>query len=49
VPLPIEAQRGKFLYLSVAPLIAEAIRRVHYNLSVSMLFDWRKKYEANSD
>ena len=49
VPLPIEAQRGKFLYLSVAPLIAESVRRVHYNLSVSMLFDWRKKYEANSD
>lgn len=49
VPIPIEAQRGKFLYLSVAPLIAESVRRVHYNLSVSMLFDWRKKYEANSD
>lgn len=48
VPIPIEAQRGKFIYLSVAPLIAEAIRRVHYNLSVSMLFDWRKKYETSS-
>lgn len=49
VPIPIEAQRGKFVYISVAPLIAEAVRRVHYNLSVSMLFDWRKKYEASSD
>ncbi len=49
IPIPIEARRGRFICLPIAPLIAEAIRRVHYNLSVSMLFDWRKKYEANSD
>lgn len=49
VPIPIEARRGKFKCLPAAQLISEAIRRVHYNLSVSMLFDWRKKYEANSD
>lgn len=39
IPIPIEAQRGKFKYISVAPLIGETVRRVHYNLSVSKLFD----------
>ena len=29
----------KFVYISVAPLIGEAIRRIHFNLSVSELFD----------
>ena len=30
---------GKIVSISVAPLIGESIRRVHYNLSVSKLFD----------
>ncbi len=40
VPLPPQAEKSeKFVCISVAPLIGEAIRRVHYNLSVSKLFD----------
>ncbi len=39
IPIPIQALNGKFVYISVAPLIGEAVRRVHYNLSVSKLFD----------
>lgn len=40
VPLPERAMKSKkFVCISVAPLIAESIRRVHFNLSVSKLFD----------
>lgn len=39
IPIPPEAQRGKFITLSVAPIIGETIRRIYYNLSVSKLFD----------
>lgn len=39
IPLPEEKQLDKIKVLSVAPLIGEAIIRVHEELSVSKLFD----------
>ncbi len=38
IPLPPEKRIEKIKIRSMAPLFAEAIRRIHYNLSVSMLF-----------
>ena len=38
IPLPPEKQHPKIKVLSVAPLLAEAIRRVHEDRSVSELF-----------
>lgn len=40
VPIPREKLSSKFKILSVAPLFAEAIRRVHENESITSLFDW---------
>src|SRR5437667_201569 len=39
IPLPPERRVDKIAVLSVAPLLAEAIRRVHEDRSVSQLFD----------
>jgi ribose-phosphate pyrophosphokinase len=39
VPLPLEKRIGKITQLSVASLLAEAIRRIYQNESVSSLFD----------
>jgi len=39
IPLPPEKRVDKITVLSVAPLLAEAIRRVHEDRSVSQLFD----------
>jgi ribose-phosphate pyrophosphokinase len=39
VPLPADKQRPKIKVLSVAPLLGEAIRRIHEGESVSALFD----------
>lgn len=39
IPLPEHKHHPKLRVLSVAPVLAEAIRRVHGNLSVSTLFD----------
>jgi ribose-phosphate pyrophosphokinase len=39
IPLPSEKQSDKITVLSVAPLLAEAIRRVNEDRSVSQLFD----------
>lgn len=39
IPLPAEKQRPKIKVLSMAPILAEAIHRVHEDLSVSTLFD----------
>ena len=39
VPLPPEKRTAKIEQLSIAPLFAEAIRRVHMERSVSNLFD----------
>jgi ribose-phosphate pyrophosphokinase len=39
IPLPQSKRHAKIRLLSVAPTLAEAIRRVHQNLSVSTLFD----------
>lgn len=39
VPLPPEKLTDKITVLSVAPLLAEAIRRIHDDRSVSQLFD----------
>jgi ribose-phosphate pyrophosphokinase len=39
IPLPIAKQDPKFKVLSVAPLLAEGIRRIHDGSSVSALFD----------
>ena len=38
IPLPPEKQIPKFTVLSVAPLLGEAIKRIHRNESVSRLF-----------
>jgi len=38
IPLPAEKRTPKIKIISVAPLLAEAIRRVHANTSVSALF-----------
>ena len=39
--IPVERQKGdrKITVLSVASLLSEAIRRIHYELSISVLFD----------
>jgi len=39
IPLPPSKRHVKIRVLSTAPILAEAIRRVHSNLSVSTLFD----------
>lgn len=39
VPLPPEKARPKIRQLSVAPMLAEAIRRVNQDLSITSLFD----------
>ncbi|MEK7814428.1 MAG: ribose-phosphate diphosphokinase, partial [Chloroflexota bacterium] len=38
IPLPQEKRNGKFMVLSVAPLLGEAIYRIHKGLSVGELF-----------
>ncbi|MEZ6070201.1 MAG: hypothetical protein R3C10_07955 [Pirellulales bacterium] len=38
IPLASEAQSSKIKVLSVAPLLGEAIKRIHRNESVSRLF-----------
>jgi ribose-phosphate pyrophosphokinase len=39
IPLPAEKQLPNIKVLSVAPLLADAIKRIHFNESVSKLFD----------
>jgi ribose-phosphate pyrophosphokinase len=39
VPIPVEEHTGKLHVLSIAPALAEAIRRIHSGQSVSALFD----------
>ena len=39
IPLPVSKRRAKIRVLSVAPVLADAIRRVHGNVSVSTIFD----------
>lgn len=39
IPLEEEKKIGKIEAVSVAPIFAEAIKRIHYNESVSLLFD----------
>jgi len=39
IPLPESKRRPKIRVLSIAPVLAEAIRRVHEQVSVSTLFD----------
>ena len=39
LPLPKEKSNGKITVLSVAPLLGEAIRRIHEGLSVGAMFD----------
>jgi ribose-phosphate pyrophosphokinase len=43
IPLPDEKRRPKITSLSIAPLFAEAIRRVHLEQSVSILFQPKTK------
>ena len=40
IPLPPEKRRAKIRVLSIAPVLAEAVRRVHKDLSVSTLFGY---------
>jgi len=39
VPIPSAKRHPKMTVLSVAPLLAEAIQRIHYERSISSLFD----------
>ena len=39
IPLPPEKQLPNIKVLSVAPLLADAIKRIHFNESVSKLFE----------
>ena len=39
IPVHESRHRSKITVLSVAPLLSEAIRRIHYELSISVLFD----------
>jgi ribose-phosphate pyrophosphokinase len=39
IPVPPNKQLPNLVVLSIAPLLADAIRRIHYNLSVSELFE----------
>jgi len=39
IPIPKEKRHPKITVLSVAPLLSEAIRRIHYEQSISSLFD----------
>ena len=39
LPLPSEKRNGKITVLSVAPLLGEAIRRIHEGLSVGAMFE----------
>ena len=39
IPLSLEKRNGKFTVLSVAPLLGEAIYRIHKGLSVGEMFD----------
>lgn len=39
IPLPVEKRNGKITVLSVAPLLGEAIYRIHKGLSVGELFN----------
>jgi len=38
VPIPADGRTPKITLISAAPLLAEAIRRIHLNQSVSLLF-----------
>jgi ribose-phosphate pyrophosphokinase len=43
IPLPPEKRLSKITTMSIAPLFAEAIRRIHLDHSISILFQPKPK------
>jgi ribose-phosphate pyrophosphokinase len=39
VPVPEEKRIGKITVLPIAPLVAEAIRRIHTGMSIGAMFE----------
>ncbi len=49
VPMPHQKQVPKLNVLSIAPALAEAMRRIHNGESVSALFDHDASYTSDSN
>jgi ribose-phosphate pyrophosphokinase len=49
IPIPEEKRTSKITTLSIAPLFAEAIRRIHLDHSISILFQPKPKRKVEGD